>query len=127
MIITTAPWHIIGLQGQPRRISSTPYDTPLVQTWQAGETIMIVGAVILLISALLLIVVLLKTHGNAQREDDRELGFAEPIHPVLSLPASLNNFAIWNWIILIYIVVSYGYPIAQFFMMPTYGAFPWSI
>ncbi|MEN8130655.1 MAG: cbb3-type cytochrome c oxidase subunit I [Pseudomonadota bacterium] len=127
MIITTAPWHIIGLQGQPRRISSTPYDTPLVQTWQAGETIMIVGAVILLISALMLIVVLLKTHGNAQREDDRELGFAEPIHPVLSLPASLNNFAIWNWIILIYIVASYGYPIAQFFMMPTYGAFPWSI
>jgi cytochrome c oxidase subunit 1 len=127
MIITTAPWHIIGLQGQPRRISSTPYDSPLVQEWAVGEASMIVGGVILMISALLLIVVLIKTHGNAQQEGDTNLEFAIPVKPVLSLPNSLNSFAIWNWIILVYIVASYGYPIAQFFLMPTYGAFPWSI
>jgi cytochrome c oxidase subunit 1 len=127
MIVTTAPWHIIGLQGQPRRISSTPYDSPLVQVWQAGEAIMIVGGTILVISASLFIVVLVKTHGNAQQEEGTNLEFAMPIKPVLSLPNALNGFAIWIWIILVYIVASYGYPIAQFFLMPTYGAFPWSI
>lgn len=127
MVITTTPWHIIGLQGQPRRISSTPYDTPLVQVWQSGENLMILGAVILVVSALMFIVVLLKTHGNSQLEESAALDFAEPVKPVLSLPAPLNGFAMWNWIILVYIVASYGYPIAQFFVMPTYGAFPWSI
>lgn len=127
MVITTTPWHIIGLQGQPRRISSTPYDSPLVQTWQSGETLMIVGAAILMLSALMFIIVLLKTHANTQLEEKKDLAFAEPVKPVMSLPASLNGFAMWNWIILIYIVTSYGYPIAQFFLIPTYGAFPWSV
>jgi hypothetical protein len=30
-------------------------------------------------------------------------------------------------LVLIYMIASYGYPIAQFFLMDTYGTVPWSI
>ncbi len=127
MVILTTPWHVMGLQGQPRRISSTPYDTPLVDAWMPSEAIMLVGGLVLLLSAILLIWVLYRTQQNDVQEANPEQQYAEPIHPVMTLPNTLNGFALWNWIILVYIVVSYGYPIAQFFLMPTYGAFPWSI
>ena len=127
MVILTTPWHVMGLQGQPRRISSTPYDTPLVDAWMPSEAIMLVGGLVLLLSAILLIWVLYRTQQNDVQEANPEQHYAEPIHPVMTLPNTLNGFALWNWIILVYIVVSYGYPIAQFFLMPTYGTFPWSI
>jgi cytochrome c oxidase subunit 1 len=127
MVILTTPWHVMGLQGQPRRISSTPYDTPLADAWVVSEVIMVVGGLVLLLSALLLIWNLYRTHQNPEREAQPQIEYAEPVHPVLTLPKPLNGFALWNWIILIYIVASYGYPIAQFFMLNTYGAFPWSI
>ncbi len=127
MVILTTPWHVMGLQGQPRRISSTPYDTPLVDAWMPSEAIMLVGGLVLLLSAILLIWVLYRTQRNDVQEANPEQQYAEPIHPVMTLPNTLNGFALWNWIILVYIVVSYGYPIAQFFLMPTYGTFPWSI
>jgi cytochrome c oxidase subunit 1 len=127
MVILTTPWHVMGLQGQPRRISSTPYDTPLVDAWMPSEAIMLVGGLVLLLSAILLIWVLYRTQHNDVQEANPEQHYAEPVHPVMTLHKTLNGFALWNWIILVYIVVSYGYPIAQFFLMPTYGTFPWSI
>ncbi len=124
--VLTIPWHVLGLLGQPRRISSTPYDNPLVAQWYPYELAMVAGGLILLVSALLLIVNLARSHGS-DAEADREMLYAEPVHPVLSLPKPLNSFALWNWIILIYMVASYGYPIAQFFVLKTYGTTPWGI
>jgi len=43
MLVLTLPWHVLGLDGQPRRISSTPYDQVLVDKWQPNEIAMIVG------------------------------------------------------------------------------------
>lgn len=126
MFVLTMPWHLIGLQGQPRRISSTVYDSPLVDAWAPSEAIMLVGGLILFLSALMLIVVLLRTHSNSETAD-APIAFAEPVHPVTALPSSLNGFKLWNIVILFYIVINYGYPIGQFFLMPTYGAFPWGI
>ena len=124
MLVLTLPWHIIGIMGQPRRVSSTPYDTHLVEAWGPHEAIMIVGGVILLVSALMLLVNLARS-GAAVAQPEVE--YAEPIHPVMSIPKLLNSFAFWNVIILVYIVASYGYPIAQFFIMDTYGTIPWGI
>ena len=124
MLVLTLPWHLIGVQGQPRRVSSTPYDTELVAVWGPSEAIMIVGGVILLISALLLVLTLARRGGTVAQP---EVEYAEPIHPVMKIPNLLNSFAFWNVVILIYIVASYGYPIAQFFIMVTYGTIPWGI
>ena len=41
MLVLTIPWHQLGLAGQPRRISSTPYDEALVQSWLPAEGTMI--------------------------------------------------------------------------------------
>ena len=47
MLVLTLPWHALGLLGQPRRISSAPYDSPLVAQWDPHEAAMIVGGAIL--------------------------------------------------------------------------------
>jgi len=127
MLILTLPWHAIGLQGQPRRISSTPYDQVLVDKWQANEVAMIIGGIILLLSALMLVYNLVKTHGNAQAEANLEVEYAEPVHSVLRMPRLLNGFGFWCLLVLVYMIASYGYPVAQFFLMDTYGTVPWSI
>ncbi len=62
MLVLTMPWHVLGLLGQPRRISSTPYDSPLVEQWDPHELAMIVGGAILLFSALLFVLNLLMSH-----------------------------------------------------------------
>ena len=127
ILVLTLPWHQLGLDGQPRRISSTPYDASLVEMWQPNEVAMIVGGVILLISALMLILVLVKTHGNAQAESNLELEYAEPLHSILRMPRLMNGFGFWTLLVVVYMIASYGYPIAQFFLMETHGTVPWSI
>ena len=127
MLVLTLPWHVLGLDGQPRRISSTPYDQVLVDKWQPNEVAMIVGGIILLLSALMLVFNLMKTHGNAQAETSLEVEYAEPVHAVLRMPPLMNGFGFWCLLVLVYMIASYGYPVAQFFLMDTYGTVPWSI
>ena len=127
MLVLTLPWHVLGLDGQPRRISSTPYDQVLVDQWQPNEVAMIAGGIILVISALMLVFNLMKTHGNAQAETSLEVEYAEPVHAVLRMPPLMNGFGFWCLLVLVYMIASYGYPVAQFFLMDTYGTVPWSI
>ena len=127
MLILTLPWHVLGLDGQPRRISSTPYDQVLVDKWQPNEIAMIIGGIILLVSALLLVYNLFKTHGNAQAESSLEVEYAEPVHSILRMPHLMNGFGFWVLLVAVYMVASYGYPIAQFFLLDTHGTVPWSI
>jgi cytochrome c oxidase subunit 1 len=127
MLVLTLPWHQLGLAGQPRRISSTPYDDSLVQSWIPAEIAMIVGGVILVVSALMLVYNLLKTHSNAQAESNLEVEYAESLHSTARMPKLMNSFGFWVALIVIYMVASYGYPILQFFLMETFGTVPWSI
>lgn len=128
MIVLTLPWHQIGLTGQPRRISSTPYDAELTQMWGTSEFLMIVGGVILFISALLLVINLLRTHGNAIREKVLEVEYAQPVHSTARMPHLMNSFTFWFWLVVVYMIASYGYPILQFFLFDqSFGTVPWSI
>ncbi len=122
MLVLTLPWHWIGMLGQPRRISSTPYDSPLVARWDSGEIGMILGGFILLVSAVLLIYNLIASSGPEKTTERTDSIYAEALHPVLKLPAVLNGFGFWSIVIAIYLVVSYGYPIFQFFVIGTHGS-----
>jgi len=124
MLVLTLPWHYLGILGQPRRVSSTPYDTELVAAWGPYEIAMVIGGLILLLSTLMLVLNLLRKGATSS---NTEVEYAEPVHPVMSIPKLLNGFAFWNTVILVYLISSYGYPIAQFFMMDTYGTIPWGI
>jgi cytochrome c oxidase subunit 1 len=128
MIVLTLPWHQIGITGQPRRISSTPYDAELTQMWGTSEFLMIVGGVILFISALLLVINLLRTHGNAIPEAVPEVEYAQPVHSIARMPHLMNSFTFWFWLVVVYMIASYGYPILQFFLFDqSFGTVPWSI
>lgn len=122
MLVLTLPWHWIGMLGQPRRISSTPYDSPLVARWDSGEIGMILGGVLLFASAVLLIYNLIASSGSEKTTERTDSIYAEALHPVLKLPAVLNGFGFWSIVIAIYLVVSYGYPIFQFFIIGTHGS-----
>ncbi len=126
MLVLTLPWHVLGMLGEPRRISVAVYDTPLVQQWAPHRFMMLVGGIILLLSSILFVVNLIQSQrAKATRVSDIE--YAEPIHPVLKLPAMLNGFGLWSWILAFWLIAAYGYPILQFFIMETFGTIPWSV
>ena len=74
---------------------------------------------VLLLSAILLIVTLVRSHFGA-RTIDAPLRYALAVNPPAHVPASLNGFALWNAILLVFMVVAYGYPIGQFFLLKSH-------
>jgi cytochrome c oxidase subunit I len=116
MLITTIPWHIAGLMGQPRRVATFDYSNPLIAPMGPLVTISAIGGLILLISAILLIVILIRSHFG-ERTFAEPLRYALAVNPPARVPPSLNGFALWNTILLVLMIVAYGYPIGQFFVL----------
>jgi cytochrome c oxidase subunit 1 len=52
-----------------------------------------------------------------ERQLAEPLRYALAVNPPKFVPASLNGFALWNAILLVLMVVAYGYPIGQFFFL----------
>ncbi len=125
MLIVTLPWHYLGLLWQPRRTAWIPYDADIATQWEPYQFLMGVGGVLLAISAFMFIYNLFNTHFNQQLEENRDVEYAEPIHPVLNLPKPLNGFALWNGILLVYMVAAFGYPIVQFFILEGQDVMAW--
>ncbi len=125
--ILTTPWHVLGLLGQPRRISSVAYNNLLTLSWQPYELAMIFGGLIMLGSAVLFIYILAKTWMSdvSETENDYVLEYAEPLHPVKNLPEYLNDFSLWNKTIAVLMAISFGIPILQFFFMDTFDSSAW--
>jgi cytochrome c oxidase subunit 1 len=48
--------------------------------------------------------------------------YAVALHPAARVPAALNGFALWNVLVLVLMVAAYGWPIAQFFALPSSAA-----
>jgi hypothetical protein len=61
MLITTIPWHIAGLMGQPRRVAIFDYSLPFVARMAPLVIISVIGGLVLLTSAILLITVLVRS------------------------------------------------------------------
>ncbi|AXX96768.1 cbb3-type cytochrome c oxidase subunit I [Profundibacter amoris] len=114
MLVTTMPWHVLGLLGQPRRVDTLPYGETLNAIWDPYEVVMFVGAVMLTISAIMFIVVLVRSHFSERLAKTPEVVFATAIHQPLRVPHLLNSLAFWNWAMLVYMLASYGYPLLQF-------------
>jgi cytochrome c oxidase subunit 1 len=126
MSIMTTPWHVLGLLGQPRRISSVEYNNLLTLSWKPYELMMIFGGLILLGSACLFIYILVKTQLSPAPETfELQVEYAEPIRPVTALPEFLNDLSLWNKVIAVLMAISFGFPILQFFFMDTFGSSGW--
>jgi cytochrome c oxidase subunit 1 len=116
MMIATIPWHITGLMGEPRRVAIFDYNDPFVARMGPLAIISVIGGLILLVSAILLIVILVRSQLGEKRLST-PLHNAVAVNPPKHVPASLNGFALWNAILLVLMVVAYGYPIGQFFIL----------
>jgi cytochrome c oxidase subunit 1 len=78
--------------------------------------ISVIGGLILLTSAALLIVILVRSQlGTSALAEP--LRYALAVNPPSRVPAALNSFGMWNAIVLVFLLVSYGYPVAQFFFL----------
>jgi cytochrome c oxidase subunit I len=116
MLITTIPWHIAGLMGQPRRVSTFDYTDPLMAQMGPLVIVSVAGGLILLIAATLLIVILARSHFGT-RAAGEPLRYALAVNPPARVSPSLNGFGLWNAIVAVLMVVAYGYPIGQFFFL----------
>jgi cytochrome c oxidase subunit I len=119
MLITTIPWHVAGLMGQPRRVAIFDYSIPVIGRMAPLVIISVIGGFILLIAALLLIVILARSH-LGERALTAPLRYALAVNPPRHVPAALNGFGLWNAIVLVLVLVSYGYPIGQFFFLKSH-------
>jgi cytochrome c oxidase subunit 1 len=126
MSILTTPWHVLGLLGQPRRISSVVYNNLLTLSWEPYELAMIFGGLILVGSACLFVYQLYKTQFNpTDAVYEGSVEYAEALHPSDSVPEYLNDIKLWNKVIAILMLISFGFPILQFFLMDTYDSSAW--
>lgn len=110
MIVTTFPWHWVGILGMPRRMAYYDYADPAIAPQALSVTLSAIGAFILLVSGLLFLFIL----GTAHRQPATSSGeyrFSVPVHPVRSVPLALNTFAIWVALMIGLTVTNYGYPI----------------
>jgi len=125
-ILTTA-WHILGLLGQPRRISTVTYNSPLTFAWDPYALTMVVGGTVLTASAALFVYILVKSHQQPETVPVQtyEIEYAEDLEPVTRVHPLLNDFRVWNIAIAALMLVNFGYPIAQFFLMKTFGSVAW--
>jgi cytochrome c oxidase subunit 1 len=117
ILITTVPWHIAGLMGQPRRYAIFDYSDPLVAKTAPLVILSVVGGVILLCSVLLFFYVLIRSSLAPVAEFMPRLRYALAINPPESVPNLLNGFGFWNVLLVALMLISYGYPIGQFFFL----------
>jgi cytochrome c oxidase subunit 1 len=125
MLTLTIPWHVLGLLWMPRRTAYSPYDPQIVDRWRPYTGAMIVGGVMLAVSGVMLLVNLLLTHRRRAAEADRAMSYAETMEPVVTVPHLLNSFAVWNWLLVVLMAISWAYPIGQFFFMKVHEALVW--
>jgi cytochrome c oxidase subunit 1 len=121
MMVMTLPWHWLGLQGQWRRVANFNYADPIIAGWGPWVIVSFVAGLVLLASALLFVRNLLVLHLSPRAAIARPL-YALAVHPPQRVPAALNGFALWNVLVLIVMLLAYGYPIAQFAIAPSPSA-----
>lgn len=120
MLVTTLPWHVVGLLGQPRRMAYYDYADPALAPqapWVAASAI---GGFLLVFSAWLFVGVLLASHRKAKAAV-APLAFSLALQPPRSLPASLNGFRVWVWLVVALTLTNYGFPIVQSLLLPGTG------
>jgi cytochrome c oxidase subunit I len=112
MIVTTFPWHYVGILGMPRRMASYDYANPAIAPQALSVSISVFGGLLLVVSAGLFLAVLVRGH-RAPQTDPGEYRFSVAVHEPVRVPAALNGFALWLTLMIGLTVVNYGYPIVQ--------------
>jgi cytochrome c oxidase subunit 1 len=118
MMVMALPWHWLGLQGQWRRVANFDYDNPIISSWGPLVVVSLGGGLLLLASGLLFVRNLAVLHRSAQWAPISPL-YALAVHQPRRVPEALNGFGVWNVLVLVSMLLAYGYPIAQFVVAPS--------
>jgi cytochrome c oxidase subunit 1 len=110
MIVTTFPWHYVGILGMPRRMAYFDYTAPPLAAEALPVVLSAFGGLLLLLSGVLFLLVLARGHAGA-RVVPPAYGFAEAVHLPIHAPAALNGFAIWGGLMIGLTLTNYGFPI----------------
>ena len=117
MLIMTVPWHIAGLMGQPRRYAIFDYTDPGVAKMAWLDILSVVGGVILVCSAALFFYVLARSSLASAAESISPIRYALAVNPPARVHPLLNGFMFWNVLLLALVLITYGYPVGQFFFL----------
>lgn len=112
MIITTFPWHYVGILGMPRRMAYFDYTDPALASEAMSVTLSTFGGLILLISGALFILILVRGQ-RAPATEAGEYRFSTAVHAPVSVPAALNSYGLWLALMIGLTVTNYGFPIVQ--------------
>jgi cytochrome c oxidase subunit 1 len=126
LMVTTIPWHLVGLMGQPRRMAFFDYRNPAIAPQAPYVVIAVIGGFIILLSSLLLMVNLFATHLQPKGQVAHRVQFALAVNPPMRVPRVLNGFAFWNALLLILMAVNYGIPLSQFLFFKNNRTAPFS-
>jgi cytochrome c oxidase subunit 1 len=79
------------------------------------------GGLVLLLSALFFVRNLVVLHRGPLLAVPHPL-YALAVHPPQRVPTALNGFGLWNVLVLVLMLLAYGFPIAQFLIQPSPAA-----
>jgi cytochrome c oxidase subunit 1 len=99
-------------------VANFNYADPIIATWGPWVTISLGGGLTLMLSALLFVRNLAVLHRSPVSMRAEPL-YAVAVHPPRHVPAALNGFGLWNVLVLVLMLVSYGFPIGQFVISPS--------
>jgi cytochrome c oxidase subunit I len=117
ILIVTVPWHIAGLMGQPRRYAIFDYSDPQVAKTAPLVIVSVLGGFILLFSVILFFVVLVRSNLVQPASEMPPQRYALAVNPPHRVAPLLNSLFFWNVILFALLVISYGYPLGQFYAM----------
>jgi cytochrome c oxidase subunit 1 len=112
MIVTTFPWHYVGILGMPRRMSFFDYTDPALANEARSVVFSVFGGFILVAAGILFIAILVRTQFAEPRQPE-EYRFAIAVHPPTRVPAALNSYSLWIALMIGLTITNYGYPILQ--------------
>jgi cytochrome c oxidase subunit 1 len=112
MVVTTFPWHYVGILGMPRRMAYFEFSDAALAPQALSVTLSAFGGFILVLSGALFFVVLIMGQFAARLEPG-EYRFSLAVHPPLSVPAALNGYALWLALMIGLTISNYGFPIMQ--------------
>ena len=111
MIVTTFPWHYVGVLGMPRRMAYFDFTDPALAAQALPVILSAIGALILLTSGLLFVVILARSQA-APLIEAGYYRFSEAVHPPTTVPAALNSYGLWVALMIGLTLSNYGFPIA---------------
>lgn len=116
MLVLTAPWHLVGLLGAPRRMAYFDFSHPALQSQAWTVVASTFGGLLLVASAMLFVWTLARARAGSAVP--APFTFSVAAHMPARVPPVLNGFALWVSMMVALTVVNYGFPIVQLALLP---------